>query len=149
MFFTSDDEVYSLAGAFYGQYIPLAKWDKSAQLAITLYYAIHLPHRIAFDILSARISGMWAGGLGPERRSELEKRINTWLEKARQFASAYENIDEISALTNIFIANNWELDPPYPRYHASEFLEADTGRLWPEDFDIHDTLEMPMMPSFA
>ncbi len=151
MFFTSDEEVYSLAGAFYGQFIQHSKWDKSTQLAITLYYAIRFPYRMAFDLLKARISDMWVGEPTPEVKAELEARIQHWLEKARHFAMTYKNIDEISALTNIFIANNWEHEEPFPRYHATELLEADTGRLWPEEFDIHDTLEMPKLPvpSFA
>ena len=147
MFFKSDDEVHSLASAFYGEFMPLAKWDKTTQLAVTLFYAVHMPHRLAFDLLRSRISGLWAGHLDDECRTDLENSINIWLERARRFAKAYQNIDEISALTNIFIANNWERDNPYPRYQAEEFLEVDTSRMRREDIELYDTIEIPGMPS--
>jgi|SRR6185369_9456047 len=130
MFFSTETEVIALAGAFYQQKLRFSQWDKATQLTVTLYYGLRFPYRMAFELISDRVRKM---GLRPqftpEQRLELEASIDRWLLRARSFASEHRNIDDFAALTNIFIAEHWRSDEPYPGAVPAHIFEADTARL--------------------
>ena len=147
MFFTSDHEINALAGSFYARTMPLSRWTKATQLAVTLYFAIRFPYRMALDLLSERIQSMWAGNLTFEDRSQLQISVQLWLETARSFSRTYQNIEDLSSLANIFIATHWNADTPFPRYFDSSMLDADTARLELCHDDFEDTIEISFQPS--
>jgi hypothetical protein len=128
-FFSSDDEITGLAGAFFNGSLPLSKWNKATQMAITFYFAVRFPGKMAFDIMSERIPSLWAGLLSERRRSEIDKSIDCWLARAKEFAEIYYNLDELSALTNLFMATHWAHDMPYPQLFDNSFHNAITERL--------------------
>jgi hypothetical protein len=130
MFFSDETEVIKLAGEFYGSRLSCSKWNKASQLTVTLYYAIRFPYQMAFELIRDRVSQM-----GPrryattEQRVGLEANIHTWLRAARAFAQRYRNIDDLSALVNIFISTNLQADEPYPHGIDLAIFDADTARL--------------------
>lgn len=128
-FFSSDDEITGLAGAFYNGSMPLSRWNKATQMAITFYFAVRFPRKMAFDILSERIPSLWAGLLSEKRRSDIDKSIVCWLGRAKEFAEIYHNLDELSALTNLFMATHWAHDMPYPQLFDNSFHNAITEQL--------------------
>lgn len=130
MFFSSEAEVIRLAGEFYQSKLSCSKWDKATQLTVTLYYAIRFPYRMAFDLIRERVLHMGLSRYGSvEQRAVLEVDIHQWLGTARKFAAKYSNIEDLSALANIFISTNWHADEPYPHGIDLAIFDADTARL--------------------
>ena len=130
MFFSNETEVFRLASEFYGAKLPFSKWNKAAQLTVTLYYAIRFPYRMAFELIRDRVSIISPRRYSTaEQRIDLEANIHTWLSTARMFARRYQNIDDLSALANIFISTNWRADDPYPDDIDHAIYDAVTARL--------------------
>ena len=130
MFFSRESDVFGLAAAFYRGDLRHSQWDRAAQLAVTLYFGLRFPSKMALELISDRVRKM---GLGrsdsPESRAVLEGQIRYWLQIARDFEIKYANIDDLGALVNIFIATYWKLDEPYSQSLQYVELEADTARL--------------------
>jgi hypothetical protein len=130
MFFSAESEVIGLAAAFYRGELRHSQWDKAAQMAVTLYFGLRFPSKMALELLSDRVRKMGLGRYGPpESRAILEEKIHSWLQIARDFEIKYGNIEDLAALANIFIATHWKSDEPYPHGFEKIDLEADTGRL--------------------
>jgi hypothetical protein len=130
MFFSSEAEVIKLAGEFYQSRLSCSKWDKATQLTVTLYYAVRFPYRMAFELIRDRVQQMGVGRYSSfEQRADLETSIHHWLRTAREFTRQYQNIDDLSALTNIFVSTNWRVDEPYPHGIDLAIFDADTARL--------------------
>src|SRR5262245_60052513 len=81
MFFSTESEVIDLAAAFYQRELHHAQWDKGAQLAVTLYYGLRFPFKMALELISDRVRKMGLGRYGsPESRAVLEGHIHQWLQ---------------------------------------------------------------------
>ena len=129
MFFRSDKEVIELAGKFYRRELPMSKWDAATQLTITLYYALRFPYRMAFEVIRERAKVFDIGFFRTEGQSaKLEDAIHHWLNRSKTFARDHENIEDLSSLTNIFIATNWKSEAPYQQAVDKAVLDADTAR---------------------
>jgi len=130
MFFSDDAEVISLAGEFYSFRLSHSKWDRATQLTVTLYYAIRFPYRMAFELIRERALYIGFGRYRTaEQRADLETNIHHWLQASRTFVAKYSNIDEISALVNLFISTHWHAGEPYPDNMDPAVCEVDTARL--------------------
>ena len=130
MFFSTESEVIGLAAAFYRGELRHSRWDKAAQLAVTLYFGLRFPSNMARELISDRVRKMGLGRYGsPESHADLEAKINHWLQAARDFEIKYGNIDDLAALANIFIATYWKSEELYPPVVENIDLEADTARL--------------------
>ena len=127
--------------------MPLSRWTKAAQLAVTLYFAVRFPYRMAVELLSERIQSMWAGELSFEGRAELDENVRQWLATAKSFSRTYQNIEDLSSLANIFIATHWNSADPFPRYFDNSLLDADTARLTYHCDEVEDTIEISFQPS--
>ncbi|HYJ92764.1 MAG TPA: hypothetical protein VEV84_15750 [Pyrinomonadaceae bacterium] len=141
MFFTSDNEVTELASSFYSRALPLSKWDASTQLTVTLYFALRFPYRMAADFLRERVMAFSANAYrSDEEASKLDAAIHHWLHTAIVFAKDYQNIEDLSALANIFIAKHWKTEAPYDTVLDMAFLDADTAR-----FTVPEGMEGEML----
>jgi len=130
MFFSDDAEVISLAGEFYSFRLSPSKWDRATQLTVTLFYAIRFPYKMAFELIRDRTLHIGFGRYRTaEQRAELETNIHHWLQTSRSFATKYSNIEEISALVNIFISTYWNAGEPYSYNMDPAVCEVDTARL--------------------
>jgi hypothetical protein len=130
MFFSTETEVIALAAAFYQRELRHSQWDKATQLAVTLYYGLRFPYKMALELISDRVRKMGLGRYeSPESLAALEGKIHHWLQTVRSFEVKYSNIEDLAALVNIFIATYWKADEPYPHGFEGTDLEADTARL--------------------
>src|SRR6185369_4302897 len=101
MTYTSEDEVKALVEAFHTRTLSPLKWDRAAQLTVTLYYGLKFPYAVAFELLREGIK--WVT-MGIDAEKQQERSIHSCLQTVNSFALKYRNIDDIVALANILIA---------------------------------------------
>jgi hypothetical protein len=121
MIYTSEHEVIVLVQAFHNKTLSPTKWNHAAQLTVTLYYGLKFPYAVAFDLLREGFRWVTVGDLSPEAERQRDTSIHFWLQTVKAFAIKYRNIDDISALANIFVSMHKETEMPY-NYYSREFV---------------------------
>src|SRR5262245_45234714 len=127
MFYSSEHEVIDLVQAFYKRSLPLSKWDRTAQLTVALYFGIKFPFAVARRIMHERIADAGSVTCGTAA-VQLMDSVDNWLHAVRKFAIDYQNIDDIAALANIFIAMNWKNNSSSIFFDHDNFFNGDTVR---------------------
>src|SRR5215813_2506490 len=142
MIYISESEVIALVDAFHKRVLSPTRWNHAAQLTVTLYYGLKFPYAVAFDLLK---EGMKWVTVNPaiETEKQNDTAIHFWLQTVKSFAIKYRNIDDLSALANIFIAGHKESEMPY-NFHNQEIVFDTPTRCSGANPTDAATIEMPV-----